>query len=306
MRIAVMGAGGVGGYFGGRLAEAGEEVVFIARGPHLEALRQHGLRIDSALGDVTIDPIQNAADPAEVGVVDLVIFAVKLYDTEAAAAALRPLLGPATGVVTLQNGIDGMTVLTRVLGAAHVIGGVAQIAAVIGAPGTIEHTGTMARVAFGEVDGAHSARVEALAAAFGRAGVEYEVNPDIERAIWEKMAFLAAFSGMTALMRLPIGPIREDRQARGLLQHAIAEATAVAEASGIDLGADFAGRCLGHIDQLPASMKSSLLQDLERGRRLELPWLSGAIGHRGRQLGIATPTHDFITTALGLHVGGRS
>lgn len=306
MRIAVMGAGGVGGYFGGRLAEAGEEVVFIARGAHLEALGQQGLRIDSALGDVAIHPIGHAADPAEVGVVDMVIFAVKLYDTEAAAAALRPLLGPTTGVVTLQNGIDGMAVLTRVLGAAHVIGGVAQIAAVIAAPGMIQHTGTMARVTFGETDGAHSARVEALATAFGRAGVEYEVSAEIERAIWEKMAFLSAFSGMTALMRLPIGPIREDRQARGLLQHAVAEAAAVAKASGTDLGADFTARRLGHIDQLPASMKSSLLQDLERGRRLELPWLSGAISRMGRDRGVATPTHDFITTALSLHVGGRT
>jgi 2-dehydropantoate 2-reductase len=305
MRIAVMGTGGVGGYFGGRLAAAGEYVTFVARGAHLEAIQREGLRITSALGDATIAPARANDDPASVGPVDLVIFTVKLYDTAAAAEAIRPLIGPDSAVVTFQNGITSTAVLSEVLGSEHVIGGVAQIGAVIAEPGVIRHTGTMATLIFGELGGAPSARVEAFSAALERAGVQHTVSDDIRRDIWDKMVFLSTCSGLTSLMRLPLGPIRTDPDTRALLREGLAEALAVARAEGVGLADDLVDRTLERIDRLPHAMKSSMLQDLEAGRRLELAWLSGTIARMGRDLGIATPTHEVITTALKLHADGR-
>jgi 2-dehydropantoate 2-reductase len=306
MRIAIMGAGGVGGYLGGRLAAGGQDVTFIARGTHLAAIRQRGLRIESAgRGDVTIEPATASDDPATVGPVDLVVFAVKLYDSESAARATRPLIGPQTGVVTFQNGVDSVGVLSEALGREHVIGGVAQIAAVIAAPGVIRHTGTLAQFQIGELDGGQSERLAALARALEQAGVDHQVSDDIERDIWAKMVFLATFAGLTALIRLPIGPIREDPETRALYRDGMAEALAVARAQGIGLPEDFVDKALARTDQLPAQMKSSLLEDLERGKRLELPWLSGAIVRMGRELGVLTPIHGFITAALKLHASGR-
>jgi len=304
MRIAVMGSGGVGGYFGGRLAASGQEVTFVARGVHLDGIRQRGLAITSALGDATIRPAKATDDPARIGPVDLVIFAVKLYDSERAAGAIRPLVGPGTGVVTLQNGVDSTDVLARVHGAEHVIGGVANIAAVITEPGVIRHTGTMARVVFGELDGRRSDRVAALAEALRAAGVDHRLSDDIQRDIWDKMVLLSGSSGLTALMRLPIGPIREEPETRAMYREGLAEALAVARAKGISLPDDLTEQKLAQTDALPYQMKSSMLEDLERGRRLELPWLSGAIVRMGQELGIATPIHGFVTTALKLHVTG--
>jgi 2-dehydropantoate 2-reductase len=305
MRIAIMGSGGVGGYLGGRLAASGQDVTFIARGAHLDAIRERGLSIESTQGDVAIRPAQASGDPAAVGPVDLVIFAVKLYDTEAAAEACRPLVGDATGVVTFQNGIDSSDVLSRVLGRERVIGGVAQIASVVAEPGLIRHTGTMARFAFGELDGRSSARIETLAAALRAAGVEHVVSEVIERDIWAKMVFLSTFAGLTALVRLPIGPIRNDPDTRALYRDGLAEALAVARARGMALPEEFAAATLARTDQLPATMKSSMLEDLERGKRLELAWLSGAIVRMGVELGVPTPVHRLITTALKLHADGR-
>jgi 2-dehydropantoate 2-reductase len=305
MRIAIMGSGGVGGYLGARLAASGQDVTFLARGAHLAAIRAHGLALRSALGDVLIRPAEASDDPAAVGPVEIVIFAVKLYDTEAAAAAARPLVGPHTGVLTLQNGVDSTETLGRVLGPAHVIGGVAHIAAVIEQPGVIRHTGTMARFVLGELNGERSKRLDALADALGAAGVDHQVSADIRRDIWDKMVFLATFAGVTALMRLPIGPIREDADTRAMLRAGLDEAHAVARAKGIVLPDDLVERTLVRCDGLPYEMKSSMLQDLERGRRLELPWLSGTIVRLGSELGVRIPTHAFITTALKLHADGR-
>jgi 2-dehydropantoate 2-reductase len=305
MRIAVMGTGGVGGYFGGRLAAAGQEVAFIARGAHLEAIQRDGLKITSALGDAIIAPVQATDDPASVGPVDLVIVAVKLYDTEAAAEAIRPLIGPGTGVATFQNGIAGPEVLAGRLGAEHVLGGVAKIAAVIAEPGVIRHTGTMAELVFGELDGSASARLAALAAALEAAGVRHTVSDDIRCDIWDKMVFLSTFAGLTSLIRLPIGPIRSDPETRRLLREGLAEALAVARAADAGLPEDMVDRQLGHIDRLPFEMKSSMLQDLEAGKRLELAWLSGTLARMGRDLGVATPVHALIVTALKLHAEGQ-
>jgi 2-dehydropantoate 2-reductase len=305
MQIAVMGTGGVGGYFGGRLAASGEDVTFIARGAHLAAMRQRGLQIISALGDATITPCQASDDPAAIGPVDLVLFTVKLYDTEAAAEAIRPLIGPDTGVVTFQNGITGPEVLAAKLGAGHVLGGVAKIAAVIAEPGVIRHTGTMAELVFGELDGSASARIAALATALEAAGVQHAVSDHIRREIWDKMVFLSTFAGLTSLIRLPIGPIREDGDTRRLLREGLVEALAVARAAAVDLPEDLADQILARIDRLPFEMKSSMLQDLQGGRRLELAYLSGTIARLGRDLGVATPIHALIATALKLHAEGR-
>ncbi|MGH6944261.1 MAG: ketopantoate reductase family protein, partial [Geminicoccaceae bacterium] len=209
------------------------------------------------------------------------------------------------GVLTLQNGVESTEALARVLGAEHVIGGVAQIATVIAAPGLIRHTGTMCRLQLGELDGHLSPRVAGLSAALERAGLQHEVSADIRRDIWTKMVFLAPMSGMTSLMRLPIGPIREDPETRAMLEASVAEAIAMAGAKGVDLGEDFTRQRMAFIDGLPYEMRSSMLEDLERGRPLEVPWLSGAIARMGREIGIATPVHAFIATALKLHVGGR-
>ncbi len=306
MRIAIMGSGGVGGYLGGRLAASGQDVTFIARGAHLEAICGGGLLLESALGDARVQPAQASDDPTTVGPVDLVIFAVKLYDTQAAAAATRPLVGPATAVVTFQNGVDSADVLARILGQEHVVGGVAQIASVVAAPGVIRHTGTLARFAFGELDGRISVRVEALASALRAAAVDHAVSQAIGSDIWAKMVFLATFAGLTALMRLPIGPICADPETRALYRTGLAEALAVARAKGIALPDDFVAMALARTDQLPAQMKSSMLEDLERGKRLELAWLSGAIVRMGEELGVPTPVHGVITTALKLHADGRA
>ena len=305
MQIAVMGTGGVGGYFGGRLAAAGEDVTFIARGAHLAAIQRDGLKITSALGDATIAPAQASDDAAAIGPVDLVLFTVKLYDTLAAAEAIRPLIGPETGVVTFQNGITGAEVLADKLGPEHVLGGVAKISAVVAEPGVIRHTGTIADLDFGETDGRSSARVEALAAALEGAGVTHNVSDDIRRDIWDKMVFLSTFAGLTSLLRLPIGPIRSDPDTRGLLRNGLAEALAVAHADGAGLPEDLVERILERIDGLPYEGKSSMLHDLERGRRLEVAWLSGTIARMGRDLGVATPTHALIATALKLHAEGH-
>lgn len=305
MRIAIMGSGGVGGYVGGRLAAAGEDVTFIARGAHLAAIRAQGLALESTLGDVTIASAQASDDPAAVGPVDLVIFTVKLYDTEAAAEATRPLLGPATGVVTFQNGVDSPETLGRLLGIERVIGGVAQIGAVLARPGVIRHSSPFARFLFGELDGTRSARVDALEAALQQAGVDHEVSADISLAIWRKMIFLAPMSGMTALLRRPIGPIRADLDTRAMLERAIDEAVQVALAAKVRVTDAAVEETMAWVDALAPGMRSSMLEDLEQGRRLELPWLSGALVRLGRALGVPTPTHAFIATALKLHaVGG--
>jgi 2-dehydropantoate 2-reductase len=305
MRIAIMGTGGVGGYLGVRLAASGQDVAFIARGAHLAAMRDGGLALESALGDAHLLPVQASDEPADVGPADVVLLTVKLYDLEDAARAARPLLGPETMVVTLQNGVEAPAIAAGILGEGHVAGGVAQIAAVIAVPGRIRHTGIEPRFIFGEMNGARTPRIEALAEALAAAGVGHEISPAIEVDLWRKMVFLATLSGLTALTRLPIGPLRATPATRGLLRDCLEEAAAVGRARGVTLPADAAEVALGFIDRLPESNRSSMLDDLERGRRLELPWLSGAIVRLGEQAGVATPTHRFIAAALAPHAGGR-
>jgi 2-dehydropantoate 2-reductase len=306
MRIAFVGAGGIGGYFGARLAAAGESVAFVARGAHLAAMRQDGLRVKSALGDARVHPVEANEDARAIGPVDVAVISVKLYDTEAAAEACRALIGPDTSVVSLQNGVTAADTLAKAVGAERVFGGVAYIMATIGEPGTIVHTGTMSRIVVGELGGGTSARIAAFAAALRRAGVEVEESPDIAAAIWTKFAFLAPLSGVTSLTRATVGPIRREPGARALFERAIAEAVAVARARKVALPVDATERAVAFLDSLPPDMGSSMLYDLRHGKRLELPFLSGAVARLGREAGVATPVHDFIVAALGLHAAGAA
>jgi 2-dehydropantoate 2-reductase len=306
MKIAVIGTGGVGGYFGGRLAEAGNEVWFVARGRHLEEIRRCGLKVKSRLGDILIKPANATDTTKDIGPVDLVMIAVKLWDTDAAIEAAKPLLGPNTAVVSLQNGIEAVDWLTAAFGKASVLGGSCQIAAVISGPGIILHTGAMARLTVGELDGKPSARLDALAEAAKQAKIDFIATPDIDKAIWQKFVFLSSFSGVTTLTRLPKGPIMADPDTRALLGAALAETVAVARARGVKLADDIVDALLKFAEGLPDDMKSSMLGDLERGGRLELPWLSGTVAKLGASLGVPTPVHRVIYQALKPYAEGRN
>lgn len=298
MKIVMMGSGGVGGYYGARLQQAGHEVAFVARGAHAQAMRKNGLRIRSELGDAHLT-VRILEDPAQAGAADLAVIAVKLWDTEDAARAVARV--PRAAVVSLQNGVDKDEVLVSVLGRDRVLGGVTHIAAVIAEPGVIAQTGKLQRVTLGELDGSRTPRLQAAADAFRSAGVETVVSDDIRRVTWEKFVFLSALSGLTALTRKPIGEVRANPATRSLLLEALREAVAVARAEGAGLDDAFAQKQLETIDSLPAGMLSSMAQDLLRGRRLELPWLSGAVVRRAEKHGLRVPAHQAIQAALILH-----
>ncbi len=305
MKIAIMGSGGVGGYFGARLAAAGNDVTFIARGAHLDAIRNEGLRVQSPLGDVHIDPVDATDDPAEVGAVDIVLFATKLYDTEIAGELCRPLIGADTAVISLLNGVDSEEQLGSILGAEHVVGGVARISAEIAAPGVIQHHSHFASIEFGELDGQKSGRLQAFLAAATEAKIEAQLCDDINIAIWQKFILMASFSGVTALTRLPAGPIRDNPEAWSLMQAAAHEAGAVARARGAKLADNAVDNVVKLLGTLPDAMKASMLMDLERGKRLELEWLSGAVCRLGRETGVDTPVHRVVLAALSPFAAGR-
>ena len=297
-RIAMMGSGAVGGYFGGRMAAAGCDVTLIARGAHLAAIREHGLRIVSpALGDAWIHPAMATDNPVDVGVMDYVIVCVKLWDTAAAAEAMRPMVGPETTILSLQNGVE-TDELERVFGSRCMLSASAYIGSAIDAPGVIRHVGAMQRVVTGERGGGSSARVERLLAALRRGGVDADASDDIQRTIWEKFVFLVGLSAATTRFRAPLGWVRENPEARGVLLDAMRETVAVARALGIALEPGFAHGRLEFADGLPAEMTSSMHTDLEQGNRLELEWLSGAVVRFGREADIRTPSNDKVYEAL--------
>jgi 2-dehydropantoate 2-reductase len=304
MRIAIIGAGGVGGYFGARLIASGEDVTFIARGAHLEAIQQSGLRLDSPKGNLQLHPVCATNDFAAVGAVDVVLLTVKMYDLESAAAQLSPLLAPNTAVVTLQNGVEAVDIVSQRIGRQHVVGGVAYVAAVIAEPGLIRHTSLDALI-FGELDGRRSERLLALEAACQRAGFGARVSEHIDVDLWSKFARLSVFSGMTAVTRSPMGVLRSDPELYAMLQAACVETISVARARGVPLPDTVMEEIIQMVQGLPPHAKASMLEDLERGRRLELPWLSGAVVRLGREAGVATPIHGFIATVLRPHVEGR-
>lgn len=297
LKIAIVGAGGVGGYFGARLIASGADVHFLARGAHLAALRTSGLRVDSPNGHLSLPAVTATDDPAVIGAADVVLLTVKMYDLEAAVRSLAPLVGPETVVVTLQNGVEAVDIVSRNVPAPQVVGGVAYVAAVIAEPGVIRHTSLQALI-FGERDGHRSQRLVRLEAACLAAGFDARASSDIGVDLWSKFARLSVFSGMTAVTRSPLGVLREDPELLALLQSASEETIAVGRAHGIALPATLIDDVLRMVHSMPPQSKSSMLEDLERGRRLELPWLSGAVVRLGRQVGVATPIHRFIATVL--------
>ena len=309
MKIAVMGAGAVGGYFGARLAAAGSDVTFVARGSQLDAIRKDGLAVHSAAGDVLVHPARATDDPAEIGPVDVVIFTVKLWDTEHAARAIRPLIraadGRETAVISFQNGVEKDDVLRSVLGAQHVIGGACYIGAVIERPGLIRHSGTMARLIFADDSGHAPNRSAAFLEACQAAGIDAQISTDIERAIWEKFVFLVGLSATTATARLPVGPIRSDAKTRALLLDIMREVVAVGRAKGVGLDEGYAENRLAFIDGLHADMTSSMHKDIERSSRLEVDWLSGSVVRLGQSLGVPTPNNRVIAAVLAPHAGGQ-
>ena len=303
MRIVIIGAGGVGGYFGSRLIAAGENVTFIARGAHLDAIRAAGLRIDSPKGNLHLLDVRVADHPSAAGTADVVLLTVKMYDLESAAASLPPLIGRDTVVITLQNGVEAVDIVKRHVGADHVAGGVAYIAAVIEEPGLIRHT-SMDALIFGELDGRRSDRLIALEAACQHAGFSARISSDIVVDLWAKFARLSVFSGMTAVTRSTIGVLREDPELFAMLKAACGETIKVARADGVRLPDSLMDEIVQMVMSLPYHAKASMLEDLERGRRLELPWLSGAVVRLGKQAHVPTPIHAFIATVLKPHIEG--
>jgi 2-dehydropantoate 2-reductase len=306
LKIVMMGSGGVGGFFGGRLARSGHDVSFVARGAHLEALRKNGLTIENKTqGDIHIPGVKVTDDPASLGTADLVILSVKLWDTEAAAQAIRPIVGPHTGVLSLQNGVVKDDILRRFFDPAQVMGGVCYVATHIARPGVVEQVGSMQRIVVGEYDGRKSQRAQALYEALAQSGVAAELSSDVRRAIWEKYVFLVGLSATTTTMRSTIGPIRENPRTRAFLHDIMREVVAVGRALGVALPEDYADQRLAFADTVPATMTSSMHHDLERGNRIEVAWLSGGVVELGRKAGVATPCNRAVWDILELYSQGR-
>lgn len=298
MKIAIFGTGGVGGYFGGRLAQSGEQVTFIARGAHLEAIQTQGLRVDSIKGDFWVRPAQATADPASVGMVDAVIVGVKGWQVSEAAQAMRPLVGPQTVVLPLQNGVEAPDQLAAVLGNEAVIGGLARISALIAGPGHIRHVGLDPSIALGELDGRRSERVERLWQALRQAGVNAEIPADINVAMWEKFVFIAAASGVGSVTRAPLGVERSLPPTRQLLAQVMAEVAAVAAARGVKLSADVVARTLAMIDGMAPGVMASMQRDVAEGRPSELESQTGAIVRLGQALGVPVPVNTILYAGL--------
>ena len=307
MRIAAMAAGAVGGYFGARMANAGHDVFFIARGAHLEAIRKNGLKIESVHGDLHLPKPNVTDDPAKVGPVDIVLFAVKLWDTEQAAEQARPLLGPNSRLITLQNGVDSVERIAPIVGADRTIGGAAYIATTISAPGVIKHTSAFARLRFGRADKKPDATLQAFVDAGKAAKLDIDLSKDIEVERWEKFAFLTAMAGSTATLRAPIGVIRSDPDTLAFFRALMEEAFAIARAKGVAIERAYIDERMAFVmDKVEPGMKASMAHDLERGNRLELDWLAGKVRALGRQYGIATPASDTVYTVLKLSRMGKS
>jgi 2-dehydropantoate 2-reductase len=304
MHIVIVGAGGIGGYFGARLIAAGARVSFVARGRHGEAIRAGGLQVRSPLGDLTVHPTAVSADPADLGSADLVIFAVKLPDAEAAASTLVPLLRGDTLVLPLQNGVEIAERLADRFGVASIASGAAYIATRIAAPGVIEHGGAFARLRFGALHPGQAQRLAEFEALCRRAGIDAECVPDIRRTVWEKFVFLVGLSSLTALTRQAIGVVREHAPTRHLLEQVMTETWTLGRAEGVALAEDFVAQQMAFVDGLPPGMKASMLHDLEAGRPLELPWLAGAVVRRAERAGLAAPACRFVEAALAPYVNG--
>jgi 2-dehydropantoate 2-reductase len=299
MRIAVFGTGGVGGYFGGRLAQAGEDVVFVARGAHLDAILRDGLTVESIEGDFAVRPANATSDPGTAGPVDVVLLGVKAWQVKDAARALRPLLAGGGFVVPLQNGVEAADELAAELGPERVVGGLCKIFSFLAGPGRIKHAGVAPRIEFGERDGRRSERVERLRAAFEKAaGLSVATPGDIDAALWEKFLFIAPLSGVGAVTRMPAGVLRAVPESRELLESAMTEVFVLARARGIGLRNDAVARTMAYVDGLPADGTASMQRDVLEGRPSELDYQTGAVVRLGREARVPVPVNEFIYRAL--------
>ncbi len=298
MRIAVFGVGAVGGYFGGRLAQAGEDVVFIARGQHLAALRSNGLRVDSINGDFVLPTVTATDDPAQIGAVDVVLVGVKTWQVAEAAESIRPLLGENTLVLPLQNGVEAPAQLAKILGREHVCGGLAKIISFIAGPGHIRHTGADPYIALGELNNRPSDRVEQLRRALQQSGVKAEIPPDIAAALWAKFLFVASWGGVGAITRAPIGVIRSVAETRRMLEGAMQEVYQAAGAHKINLAPNTVSASMGFIDTLPPNGTTSMQRDIIENRPSEIDSWTGAVVRFGRDAGVSVPINEFIYNAL--------
>jgi 2-dehydropantoate 2-reductase len=297
MRFAVMGTGGVGGYYGGRLAQNGHDVTFVARGAHLDAMRRSGLQIKDRRGDFTISPAKATDDPSAIGTVDVVLMCVKLYDVEETTRKILPLLGPDSVVVTLQNGVEAPDMVSRIVGPGRTVGGAAYISSTIEAPGVVRHNNDIARIDIGEPDGPVSDRIRNLAEICNAAGFTTNAVDDMAALLWSKFVLLASNSGMAALTRHDSKTFLSDPVIETVWRRALAEAAAVGFAKGVKLDPNVVENCVQWVKTNPP-IKPSMLVDLERGRRLELDWLTGTVHRMGLETGVATPMHDAIYAAL--------
>ncbi len=298
MKITVMGSGGIGGYYGGLLARAGHDVTFVARGAHLAALRRNGLQVKSVHGDFAVAPLQATDTPAELGPMDLVMICVKTPDTEQAARAIEPMVGPRTTVMSLQNGIDAAGRIGTIVGVERVIGGVTWISSAIEEPGVIRQLSQFRRIVLGELDGRITPRVQAIVGAFEGTGATVEIADDILKTLWTKFVFIAAISGVGSLTRLEIGDYRDVHETRALLVGLMQEVEAVALAEGVALDADVVEQALVIVDGAAPNIKPSMQRDVEAGRRSELDSMIGVVGRKGRELGVPTPVADAVYAAL--------
>ena len=306
MKITVMGTGGVGGYFGAKLAAAGNDVSFVARGAHLDAIRKNGLKIKSDLGDIIVDPAKASDDPRDFRIADIILFCVKAFDTEKAAELIRPCIGPETGVIPFLNGIGHMKTLEERLGTSHVLGGVANVSALIEKPGVVRHFGQMQILRVGEMDDSESLRVTHFRQACIAAGFEAPIPNSIERELWQKVVMICTLAGVNCLTRLPLGDCRSNPLSRSLMETLASEVITVARATGVSLPDDQLGRTMNVLDMLPADMKASMLAALERGERLESTALNGEIDRLGQEIGVDTSMNRAVHTALAPHENGTT
>jgi 2-dehydropantoate 2-reductase len=298
MKTLIMGTGGVGGYYGGLLAQQGHEVTFIARGAHLNAIRQEGLKVKSVHGDFTVFPVGATENPGEPEGTELILFCVKAYNTDEAARSIRPALGPQTVVMSLQNGIDAAERIEKVVGSEHVIGGVTWLSSAVEAPGVIQQVSQFRRIALGELGGGLSKRIESISEAFKNTGITVEASEDIRKVLWTKLVFITAISSLGSLTRLPLGDYRSIPETRSLLASLMKEVQAVARAQGTGLDGDVVEKWLEFIDASAGRIKPSMQLDIEAGHRTELESIVGVVGRKGRELGIPTPAVDFVYASL--------
>lgn len=298
MKIMVMGTGGVGAYYGGLLARQGNDVTFIARGAHLQAIREKGLQVKSIFGDFTVSPAQATDNPAEVKDADLILFCVKTYHTDESVEAIRPVVGSQTTILSLQNGVDAVERIGKVVGLDHVLGGATWLSSAVEAPGVVKHVSQFRRIVFGELDGRRSERVESIFAVLNKTGITVEISENILKILWTKFVFISAASSLGSLTRLPMGDYRSVPETREMIVSLMREVEALARAQGIPLNEDVVQKSLEFMDNAAPHIKASMQLDVESGRRTELDSMVGVIGRKGRELGVPTPVADFIYASL--------